>query len=205
MAHGARAQRLLLLGAVLLPLCLSAAAAALDRGVKGIGSGGGSSAGAVVVSTATAAATAEREADADLTPLTPLCTFTARLAPGCICAAVLRERGATAAARDRGGVLYSPTPEGLNALFCPRELHRFSKSDEEEDQSKEGGGGGGGGGGVGGGGGGGSGGRGLHSSTFQLIWSALYGSRVARRGCAARAKRVFRVCRVFSCVRHGSS
>ena len=51
-------------------------------------------------------------------------------------------------------------------------------------------------------------GRGLHSSTFQLNLSALYGIGGARRGCVARVQgvcRVCRVCRVFSCVRHGSS
>ena len=47
--------------------------------------------------------------------------------------------------------------------------------------------------------------RGLHSSTFQLNLSALYGIRGARRGCVARGRGVFRVCRVFLCVRHGSS
>jgi len=47
-------------------------------------------------------------------------------------------------------------------------------------------------------------GRGLHSSTFQLNLSALYGIGGARRGCVARVKGVFRVCRVFFCVRHGS-
>jgi hypothetical protein len=49
------------------------------------------------------------------------------------------------------------------------------------------------------------GGRGLHSSTFQLNLSALYGIRGARRGCVARVKGMFRVCRVLSCDRHGSS
>ena len=53
-----------------------------------------------------------------------------------------------------------------------------------------------------GGGGGGGGGRGLHSSTFQLNLSALYGIGGARRGCAAHAKGV---CRVLYCARHGSS
>ena len=48
-------------------------------------------------------------------------------------------------------------------------------------------------------------GMGLHSSTFQLNLSSLYGIGGARRGCVARVKGVFRVCRVFSCVRHGSS
>ena len=48
-------------------------------------------------------------------------------------------------------------------------------------------------------------GRGLLSSTFQLNLSALYGIRGARRGCVARDKGVFRVCRVGLCVRHGSS
>jgi hypothetical protein len=45
-------------------------------------------------------------------------------------------------------------------------------------------------------------GRGLHSSTFQLNLSALYGIGGACGGCVAR---VFRVCKVFSCDRHGSS
>jgi len=49
------------------------------------------------------------------------------------------------------------------------------------------------------------GGRGLHSSTFRLNLSALYGIGDARRGCVACFKGVFRVCRVFSCVRQGSS
>jgi len=51
-------------------------------------------------------------------------------------------------------------------------------------------------------------GRGLHSSTFQLNLSALYGIGGARRGCVAvlrGCQGVCRVCRVFSCVRHGSS
>jgi len=51
-------------------------------------------------------------------------------------------------------------------------------------------------------------GRGLHSSTFQLNFISLYGIGGARRGCVAGVRRVlgvFRVCRVFSCVRHGSS
>jgi hypothetical protein len=51
-------------------------------------------------------------------------------------------------------------------------------------------------------------GRGLHSSTSQLNLSAFCGIRGARRGCVARVKGgygVFRVCRVFHCVRHGSS
>ena len=48
-------------------------------------------------------------------------------------------------------------------------------------------------------------GRGLHSSTVQLNLSALYGIGGARRGRVARVKGVFRVCRVISCVRHGSS
>jgi hypothetical protein len=46
-------------------------------------------------------------------------------------------------------------------------------------------------------------GRGLHSSTFQLNLSALYGIGGARTGCVARIKGVFRVCRVFSCDRDG--
>jgi len=45
----------------------------------------------------------------------------------------------------------------------------------------------------------------LHSSTFWLNLSALYGIGGARRGCVAHVKGVFRVCRVFLCVRHGSS
>jgi len=49
------------------------------------------------------------------------------------------------------------------------------------------------------------GGRGLHSFTSQLNLSALYRIGPARRGCVARVKGVFRVCRVFLCVRHGSS
>jgi hypothetical protein len=40
---------------------------------------------------------------------------------------------------------------------------------------------------------------------FQLNLSALYGIGGARRGCVARVKGVFRVCRVLSCDRHGSS
>jgi hypothetical protein len=51
-------------------------------------------------------------------------------------------------------------------------------------------------------------GRGLHSFTSQLNVSALYGIGGAREGCVIRVKgvfRVFRVCRVFLCVRHGSS
>jgi hypothetical protein len=48
-------------------------------------------------------------------------------------------------------------------------------------------------------------GRGLHSSTFQLNLSALYGIGSARRGCVARVTGVFGVCRVLSCDRHGSS
>jgi hypothetical protein len=45
-------------------------------------------------------------------------------------------------------------------------------------------------------------GRGLHSSTSQLNLSAVYGMGGARRGRIARGKGV---CKVFSCVRHGSS
>jgi len=41
-------------------------------------------------------------------------------------------------------------------------------------------------------------GRGLHSSTFRLNLSALYGIGGARRGCVARVQGVFRVCRVIS-------
>ena len=48
-------------------------------------------------------------------------------------------------------------------------------------------------------------GRGLQSFTFQLNLSALCGIGGARRGCVARAKGVFRVCRVFLCLRQGSS
>ena len=40
-------------------------------------------------------------------------------------------------------------------------------------------------------------GRVLHSSTFQLNFSALYRIEGARTGCEARVKGVFRVCRVF--------
>ena len=40
-------------------------------------------------------------------------------------------------------------------------------------------------------------GRGLHSSTFQLNLSALHGIGAACKGCVARDKGVFRVCRVF--------
>ena len=50
--------------------------------------------------------------------------------------------------------------------------------------------------------------RGLYSFTSQLNLSALYGIGGARRGCAAGVRGcqgVFRLCRVFSCVRHGSS
>jgi hypothetical protein len=57
----------------------------------------------------------------------------------------------------------------------------------------------------GGGGGGGGGGRGLHSLTSKLNLSAVYWIGCAHRGCASRFKGVFRVCRVFLCVRHGSS
>jgi len=51
-------------------------------------------------------------------------------------------------------------------------------------------------------------GRGLHSSTSQVNFSAVYGIGGARNGCVARVRGcqgVFRVCRVFYCVRHGSS
>ena len=48
-------------------------------------------------------------------------------------------------------------------------------------------------------------GRGLHSSTFQLNLSALHVIGGARRRCVAGIKGVFRVCRVFSCVTHGSN
>jgi len=52
--------------------------------------------------------------------------------------------------------------------------------------------------------------RGLHSSTFQLNLSALYGIGGARRGCEARVKEVLGGVwgvkgRVFLCVRHSSS
>jgi len=40
-------------------------------------------------------------------------------------------------------------------------------------------------------------GRGLHSSTSQLNWSAFYGIGGARRGCVAHVKGVFGVCRIF--------
>ena len=53
-----------------------------------------------------------------------------------------------------------------------------------------------------------AGGRGLHSSTSQLNLSTFYGIGGARRGCVARFKGVFRVCRVcrvFMCVRHDLS
>ena len=55
-------------------------------------------------------------------------------------------------------------------------------------------------------------GRGLHSFTSQLNLSAFYGIGDARRDCVARVwgvlggfQGVCRVCRVFLCVRHGSS
>jgi len=48
-------------------------------------------------------------------------------------------------------------------------------------------------------------GRGLHSLTFQLNLSAFHGIGGARRGRVAHVKGVFRVCKVFLCVRHGSS
>ena len=53
-------------------------------------------------------------------------------------------------------------------------------------------------------------GRGLHSSTFQLNLSALCTIGGARRRCVARVNWMLGgvegvVCRVFSCVRHGSS
>jgi hypothetical protein len=44
-------------------------------------------------------------------------------------------------------------------------------------------------------------GRGLHSSTFRLNLSALYGIGDAHRGRVARVKGV---CRICSCVRRGS-
>jgi hypothetical protein len=43
----------------------------------------------------------------------------------------------------------------------------------------------------------GDGGRGLHSSTFQLNFSALYGMGGARRGCVARVRGVLGVVRMF--------
>jgi hypothetical protein len=46
-------------------------------------------------------------------------------------------------------------------------------------------------------------GRGLHSFTSQLNLSAFYGTGGAREGCVAHVKGVFRVCRMFLCVRHG--
>ena len=51
-------------------------------------------------------------------------------------------------------------------------------------------------------------GRGLHSFTSQLNLSAFCGIGVARRDCGDRVEgvfRVFRVCKVFLCVRPGSS
>jgi len=45
----------------------------------------------------------------------------------------------------------------------------------------------------------------IHLCTFQLNLSALYGIGGARRGCVARVKGVFRMCRVFFYDRHGSS
>jgi hypothetical protein len=48
-------------------------------------------------------------------------------------------------------------------------------------------------------------GRGVHSLTSQLKLSAFNGVGGAHKGCVARFKGVFRVCRVFLCVRHGSS
>ena len=48
-------------------------------------------------------------------------------------------------------------------------------------------------------------GRGLHSFTFRLNLSAACGTGGARRGYVDPVKAVFRVCRVFLCVRHGSS
>jgi len=41
--------------------------------------------------------------------------------------------------------------------------------------------------------------------TFQLILSALYGIGGAHMGYVTRVNGVLRVCRVFLCVRHGSS
>jgi hypothetical protein len=48
-------------------------------------------------------------------------------------------------------------------------------------------------------------GRGLHSLTSELNFSAFYWIGGARRGCVTHVQGVFRVCRVFLCVRHGSS
>jgi hypothetical protein len=45
----------------------------------------------------------------------------------------------------------------------------------------------------------------LHSFASQLNLSAFYGLGGTRRDCVARVKGVFMVCRVFLCVRHGSS
>jgi hypothetical protein len=47
--------------------------------------------------------------------------------------------------------------------------------------------------------------QGLTLVHFQLNLSALYGIGGARRDCVARVKGVFRLFRVFLCVRHGSS
>ena len=59
--------------------------------------------------------------------------------------------------------------------------------------------------GAGAGAAGGGDGRGPHSFTSQLNLSALYGIGGARKGCVARVKGMFTVCRVFLCVRHGAS
>ena len=48
-------------------------------------------------------------------------------------------------------------------------------------------------------------GRGLLSFTSQLNLSAFHGIGGARRDCVAREKGLFKVCRVFLGVRHGSS
>ena len=48
-------------------------------------------------------------------------------------------------------------------------------------------------------------GRGSHSLTSKLNLSAFSGIGGVRRDCVARVKGVFRVCRVFLCVRHGST
>ena len=49
------------------------------------------------------------------------------------------------------------------------------------------------------------GGRGLHSFTSQLNLSTFYRQGGALRSCVDRVKGVFRVCREFSYVTHGSS
>ena len=47
--------------------------------------------------------------------------------------------------------------------------------------------------------------RGLHSFTSRLNLSDVYGIGGARKDGVARVNGVFMVCRVFLCVRHGSS